>query len=684
MASSSSIDGNRLDSWKAIAQYLGKDVRTAIRWERSKGLPVHRVRGGERRSVFAYTDEIDDWLRHDSGSSDEDFNVAELASTPQPPALDGIADSANLAIRFSSDSSAPRHFFSQVYLAWLLGLGFLIATTFAVIWETAGTKIEISGEKQLTGDHFRKGGLVTNGVWLYFGEFQNGRITIAGMPVQGGPIRRFPTPFAQGEPEDISHDGKQLLVLAWESEPQEERALWILPLDGSVPRRVGTVVCHSASWSPDGHQIAFAAGNTIYLTSIDGSAPLPLHTFDNLPGLLRWSLDGKRLRFEIQDVRNLRGSFWQLTFNQHSDAQSAALTQLTSPLSEQPSFSNLLSNRDDAFVGHSNNGTAAISYLNRSGIGGETKLERVELSKRIGWVGQMAADPLSHRLFVVASQGAYSEMVWFDPLTSQFRPFLPGIFAEYVDFSRDGKSVAYVTADERELWVSKIDGRDAHLIATPAHVDLELPRWSPDGRFIAYTAKLPNRPYRVFVVSVADGNIEEAGMGTDDQGAPTWSPDGKWLVYGNVLCQPTHSCAIHQIELATKRQSVIPGSEDLTTARWSPNGRFIAALQPERRQVYLFDCEARKWRQIANGVSDNDLAWSADSGAVFASNPHGEKPAILRISLKGSSIVPAIDLSDLTRLPGDVSTFFAMAPNNSVILLRKIRGDEIYELDYRE
>ena len=51
----------RLDSWKAIADYLQRDVATVRRWEKGLGLPVHRV-GGTGRSVFAYPPEIDDWL----------------------------------------------------------------------------------------------------------------------------------------------------------------------------------------------------------------------------------------------------------------------------------------------------------------------------------------------------------------------------------------------------------------------------------------------------------------------------------------------------------------------------------------------------------------------------------------------------------------------------------------------
>jgi phage terminase Nu1 subunit (DNA packaging protein) len=57
-----SEQAEKLISWKEIAAFLGKDVRTARRWNVERGLPVHRVPGGKRSSVFAYTDELNAWL----------------------------------------------------------------------------------------------------------------------------------------------------------------------------------------------------------------------------------------------------------------------------------------------------------------------------------------------------------------------------------------------------------------------------------------------------------------------------------------------------------------------------------------------------------------------------------------------------------------------------------------------
>ncbi|MCU1318390.1 MAG: hypothetical protein JWN63_3712 [Candidatus Acidoferrum typicum] len=53
--------GRRLESWKEIAAYLGRDVTTARRWERREGLPVHRLHHSKLGSVYAYAKELDTW-----------------------------------------------------------------------------------------------------------------------------------------------------------------------------------------------------------------------------------------------------------------------------------------------------------------------------------------------------------------------------------------------------------------------------------------------------------------------------------------------------------------------------------------------------------------------------------------------------------------------------------------------
>src|SRR5229473_6381462 len=53
--------GRRLESWKEIAAYLGRDVTTARRWEKHEGLPVYRLLHHKLGSVYAYAAELDAW-----------------------------------------------------------------------------------------------------------------------------------------------------------------------------------------------------------------------------------------------------------------------------------------------------------------------------------------------------------------------------------------------------------------------------------------------------------------------------------------------------------------------------------------------------------------------------------------------------------------------------------------------
>ncbi len=72
-----SNESQRIDSWKEIAAFFGRDERTVKRWEGQRGLPVHRVPGG-RGTVYAFTEELTAWLR----SSQEREAQSVVATAP--------------------------------------------------------------------------------------------------------------------------------------------------------------------------------------------------------------------------------------------------------------------------------------------------------------------------------------------------------------------------------------------------------------------------------------------------------------------------------------------------------------------------------------------------------------------------------------------------------------------------
>jgi tetratricopeptide (TPR) repeat protein len=79
--------GRRLDSWKEIAAFFGRAERTVKRWEAERGLPVHRVPGSGRGSVFAYAEELSEWLKGRGQELEADSELAEnSANQLHPPA----------------------------------------------------------------------------------------------------------------------------------------------------------------------------------------------------------------------------------------------------------------------------------------------------------------------------------------------------------------------------------------------------------------------------------------------------------------------------------------------------------------------------------------------------------------------------------------------------------------------
>lgn len=120
-----------LVSWKEIATYLNRAERTVKRWERERGLPVHRVPGGERGGVYAYPGELTEWLRGKSGELE-----AEEVSSGEPvagPAEISLAESAPVAAEGAPIPAAreQRRTIALARLAaWVVPLGLAAAVIY--------------------------------------------------------------------------------------------------------------------------------------------------------------------------------------------------------------------------------------------------------------------------------------------------------------------------------------------------------------------------------------------------------------------------------------------------------------------------------------------------------------------------------------------------------------------------
>lgn len=107
--------GSRLDSWKTIAEYCKRDVRTVTRWADERRMPIHRVPGGKRGSVFAFVEEIDVWMVS-QGSGAAENNHHGNGSGPSSGEIGHPAENAASAI---GDKQHPQSLKSL--LKWLWG-----------------------------------------------------------------------------------------------------------------------------------------------------------------------------------------------------------------------------------------------------------------------------------------------------------------------------------------------------------------------------------------------------------------------------------------------------------------------------------------------------------------------------------------------------------------------------------
>lgn len=100
-SSARQISNHRLDSWKEIAAFFSRDGRTVRRWEKERALPVHRVPGGGRGGVFAYTHELREWLKGrgdelESADSEKTESVAHREKLELPKGLVALSPAPDL------------------------------------------------------------------------------------------------------------------------------------------------------------------------------------------------------------------------------------------------------------------------------------------------------------------------------------------------------------------------------------------------------------------------------------------------------------------------------------------------------------------------------------------------------------------------------------------------------------
>jgi Tol biopolymer transport system component len=454
---------------------------------------------------------------------------------------------------------------------------------------------KVLATKQVTRDGVAKTRLVTDGSRLYTTENSGANIFLVQTSVMGGETSPILSPFTNVDLLEISPDHSQLLVVDFAGTEREDQ-FWLLPLPTGSPRRMADVIGHGCAWSPDGHRLVFVKGSDLYGATADGTDVHKLISVSGTPFRPGFSPDGTRIRFTIVDADKNSSSLWEI----RSDGRD--LHPLLPDWRAVPTECCGCWSPDGRYYFFLSDASASRNlWVLREPDGFFRNRSTAPFQLTTGPISfhDPVSSPDGKKLFVNGLQ-ARAELVRYDPKFHQFVPFLSGISAGELDVSRDGKWVTYVSYPENILWRSHLDGSDRLQLTYPP-VSAGLPRWSPDGSQIAYVDTQPGRPWRIFLISAQGGTPQEVVSENHAQVDATWSPDGKQLAFGRTgFVGSTEPFAIYVVDLNSRRISAIPGSENLYSPRWSPDGRHLAAMSSDSKRLLLFDFKTQKWSDWIN------------------------------------------------------------------------------------
>jgi eukaryotic-like serine/threonine-protein kinase len=535
----------------------------------------------------------------------------------------------------------------------------------------------IVGSKQLTSDGIPKLDLLSDGSRLYFTEFSGDHFILSHVSVAGGESATIPTPFANPFILDVTPDGSQALVADTHVMSPED-SFWLQPLPAGSPQPM-EIKGSDAAWLPDG-TLLFAQSTGLFHSAHDGKDARKLLTAPDGVSAMSLSPDGHRLRYTVGQFLLGSSALWEAD----ADGKNPHLLLPENWNSPSQECCGYWTADGKYYLFRSiHDGLSSIWALADTAPFWH-KLPREPV--------QLTTGPLNFNLPVSSRDGKKlyvlgwqprAEMVRYETKAGAFLPLLPGTDATQVDFSRDGKSVAYVRTDGT-LWRSKVDGTD-RLQLTYAPMQVTVPHWSPDGARIAFTAVKPGEPIRIYLASSEGGSLEQQSNGPYDFD-PSWSKDGSELMYGILPSIDDHETArIMVLNLKTRALTEMPDSKGICCPRWSPDGRWVIALSVDNQRLLLFDATTQKWRQLADKMGAfGYMTWSPDSKYVGFDTSFTSDPALFRVGIPDGQITRIVSLKNVRRFfPPLTGTWSGLAPDGSPIVVRNISTQEIYALDWK-
>ena len=536
----------------------------------------------------------------------------------------------------------------------------------------------ITGYTQLTHDGFPKSfsgqaiaNLQTDGSRIYIQENVAGHYVVAQVSASGGDTVPMPIPFPNVSLNNISPDRSELLVSSFNGS-EDIQPMWVVPALGGSPRRFVEPLGDDGAWMPNGNRLLARANELIEIGGNGNQKKLASLQPELFAYWLRWSPDGKTLRFTANSPVGDR--IWEMSadgtnlhqvFNDIPDIPQPGMGVWT-PDGKYFVFRATRNGRDDLWA-----------VREKGDLWHKINHQPVPLTS--GPLGLEAPQPSldGKKIFAVGSQGR-SELVRYDAKSGQFVPYLNGISAAFVSFSRDGQWIAYVAWPEGDLWRCRIDGSDK-LQLTVAPMVADSAYWSPDGSQIAFSAFAPGQKEHVFVVSASAGESRQVAEGAMTMRSGGWTPDGNSMFI--LVTERADTYSFRLVDLKTMKTTSIPASEAQVGATLSPDGRYIAATPIDGQKLMLFEVSSQKWSELAK-ANVNAIHWSYDSQYVYFDTQSNADPAVYRVRVSDHKLETVASLKNLRRVILPYWPWMGVTPDGSPLLMRDTGTQEVYALDF--
>jgi DNA-binding winged helix-turn-helix (wHTH) protein/Tol biopolymer transport system component len=530
------------------------------------------------------------------------------------------------------------------------------------------------------------GKLVTDGSRIYFVVRDVTGWNLMQTSVEGGAVQRTPTPFDNTRIFDLSPDHSQFLI-GQMTHRGEETALWLWPVQGGAPRRLGDVIAQEAVWSPIGDLIAYVHGESIELTDPQGNHVRELAKFHPAPHALVWSPDGKRLRFTQTNLLEGTDSMWEMGL-EHATPRRVLPQGPHGPHEGSGTWLDgnyfVFSSGADLRASLAVDTQASLWILDENhGFFRRHSSEPIQLTR-----GPIAFDHPnamhdSNRLFVIGSHNEY-QLLRIDPKTSAKTAMLAESGATDMDFSLDGQWVVYAARENGTLWKSRIDG-SGKVQLTAGATGAFAPHWSPDQKQILFTGFLLDSQPRLYVVS-ADGGSPKSVLPSNNKWASVsgdWRTDGRQIVLDVQEMESGREPDIRILDLDTNKLAKLLGSDGLIEPRWSADGRYIAALNPTKKQVWLYDCKREKWSVLSEANFPAALRWSPSGDALYYQDVDEVEESIFRVPMATRETERVLGLGDILTLGAARGIFTGLSPDGSVYVTVDHGDVDVYAVDLK-